>query len=701
MENGKIKTNHILVIKNPSKKRMLRVINEADYENCDTRKMGFIFGLLDVDMGAQNNKIFDILSEGIARYYKNLLEYDIAFDDLINFLNRRVIQIFPDQDIKEKCSALIGVLKEGKILFCASGNISSFLIYPYGVKKILPEESERTIDVSNKLFSYSLNGEVSKNYTIYFCNQDLKEVINPYYLEKAIKESGASNIIKSIQDYLLEHEKEGQYGSFWIYYGSGDKKNSEAAQNSLMEVFKNEKKTEENLSPSLITSINSAIKDKPLLTDTLKYSARFLKFLFNASKRLLFLFGFILFNSFFIITNARGKRKEKQLVINNRFKGFGFKIKGFYNSLTSISKILLSSLLFLAFALTGAITYSVHLQKIKQLKLAYKQNIEKSENFYNEAEADVIFQQKNIAIKKLKSAISLLEEMPIKIRDNAYDDLVAKVRDRLYKLQNISEVTAPITIADFSAEADLSLYPPLYFSKEKISLFSQDQIINIDAKNQNIVKNQLKIMGLDSGNYFYYFPNSALYSVDKGSTLQISYPETLVSDLKEIALGPNETIEKFVVYNDIMYTLSITDKYFSIWKHNPSLTGFGKPSLWATDNLPAESAPVSFSIDGSLYILFSNNQIYKYYQGRKMDWKYDAEEAPDKTNYSKIITNENLKNIYLAGNNIISIISKEGDFLAHLLLPALNNVKDIAVDESTTTIYALDGKKIYAFTFSL
>lgn len=699
MENNKIKMDHILIIKNPSKKRMLRIINEVDYENFDTEKMGFIFGLIDADMGQNNTKIFDIISEGIIRYYKNLLEHDIAFDDLINFLNRRILQLFPDQNIKDKCSALIGVLKDRKILFCASSEINSFLVYPHGVKKIFPEESERTLDVSNKLFSYSLNGEILKNYTIYFCNKDFKETINPYHLEKPVKEAGTETVIKNIKDYLLENEKDGQYGSLWIYYGSNAGKNTASDQSLISDIFKNEKKTEENLSPSLVTSINSVIKDKPLLTNTIKYSGSFLKKFFNLSKKLLFLIGFLIFNSFFIITNVRGKRKEKQMVINDRFKGFGFKIKGLYNSLTPISKILFASILFLALALAGAVTYSVHSQKIKELKQSYKRDMDLAENLYNEADADVIFQQKNVAVKKLKTAVTLLQGIPEKIHDNEYNYEMNKIRDRLYKLQNISEVGAPLLIADFSASENQTIYPPIYIYKDKVNLFSENQIISIDAKNQNITRSQFNSPINDL--YYYYAPKTTLYGIKNGSTLQISHPDTLTSELKEITLSENEIIGKFVVYNDIMYTLSPVEKYFSIWKHNPSLSGFGKPSLWATDNTPEGSNPASFAIDGNLYILFSNNQIFKYYQGRKLDWRYDKEETPQDISYQKILTDENYKNIYLMSKNAVSIISKDGDFLAHLILPSLNDIRDITVDEASNTIYVLDGKKVYAFSFSL
>src|SRR3989344_5320106 len=111
-----IKVDNITLINQPSKKRMVRVINEADYQNADTGRLGFVFGLMDISIGpAQNAQIFDLIEEAIGRYYKNQLGYDMAFDDMISFLNHRLVQIVAFKNLKEKCDLVIGVLKDKKI----------------------------------------------------------------------------------------------------------------------------------------------------------------------------------------------------------------------------------------------------------------------------------------------------------------------------------------------------------------------------------------------------------------------------------------------------------------------------------------------------------------------------------------------------------------------------------------------------------
>ncbi len=701
MDETKVVIDNALVIGNPAKRRMARIISKADYENQDTAKMGYLFGLLDVDLGQQNAKIFDIINEGLDRYYKNSAEYDVAFDDLINFLNREALRAFDGKNIKEKCNIALGVQKDSNVLFCAAGGISAYLIYSQDVKKVFPESNE-TIDINNKLFSYSLSGEVLKNYALYFCNPDFSSLVNPYYLQKAAAANGPRKTVGAVKDYLLQIETNKNCSAVFVYYDSSEKDGSLPAA-SIAALFRNEQKVAENLSPSLINSVSRALKERPFLAQIFKYIAAGLKKTFHAIKKVVFFAAFLLFNFFFIITNVRGKRKEKQTAVNTRFKRIGFKIFDLYRSLTAISKIILVSLTALMLILSGAIAYNIRLEKLKDLKIGYKARFDAAEKLFNDADMDIILQQKNSAAKKLKDAKKELAVVPAAIRDDSYNELLNNIKNTLFKVQNISEINSPVLIADFSSEKSPQIFPPIYLYNGNVNILSSDSLLTADIKNQTIKKTALNIKGAPSGQVYYY-PSAkpALLSIENSNLVQEVDPQALSSNLKEIILNPNEAIKKFSIYNDSLYALSLVDKHFSIWKHNPSLAGFGKPTLWATDNPPEGATPASFAVDSNLYLLFSNNEIFKYFQGRKIDWKYNADGvAGDDVNYFKIITDENHKYAYLLDKKRISVISKDGEFLAHYILPPASDIRDAAIDEASKTIYILDGQKIYAFSYTL
>jgi len=697
-----IKVDNITLINQPSKKRMVRVINEADYQNADTGRLGFVFGLMDISIGpAQNAQIFDLIEEAIGRYYKNQLGYDMAFDDMISFLNHRLVQIVAFKSLKEKCDLVIGVLKDKKILFCVNGQIYSFLLSGQAIKRIYPED-EKTIDVSNKIFPYSLNGEVPKGYTVYFCNMDFNAIVNPYNLGKILKDAPVADVIADIKNYLLKQDTTQYYNVLFIS-NPPRLEIKEGSRVSLENLFRQEQQTAENISPSLLNFFYQSLKKKTLLSRLIKAVLFVCKKLFSAIEKSAHFILVLLFNLFLVITNIRGQRKERRVVINNQIGGVYFKIANFYNSLTAISKIILSGLVIFGITLIISLGYAAQQQKLKQLRLNYKDKIQLVEKLYNEAEADLLFQDKNTAVKKLKSALTYLNGIPPQIQDFAYKNLLNKVKDNINKIQNISVVSSPVLIADFSSDQSTSLYPPIFLNKDLINILGQDGLVSIDVKNQSIKKNPLSAKNIEKATSYYDNDKKIIYILEGSGGLQTVNPANLTSENKSFSLYKDESAKMFAIYNEKLYTLSSFNKSFSVWKRNPTLSGFGKPISWLSDNLPADSSILSFGIDGNLYVLFSDNQINKYYRGAKTDWSYDKGSiVNDAIKYKKIITDESYRHIYLLGQKTISIISKEGEFLAHLELPALNDLQDATIDESSKTIYVLDSnKKIYTFSYSL
>ncbi|PIR66748.1 MAG: hypothetical protein COU51_02335 [Parcubacteria group bacterium CG10_big_fil_rev_8_21_14_0_10_36_14] len=696
--SGKVTIKNITLVKQPSKKRVLHLMSTNDHEGLDTANFGYLFGFLDINAGqTYNTALLDIINEGMARYYASDLDFDTAFDDMINFLNRRINQSIPYKLSKESCNVIIGVLKDRQILFCAGGDVHAYLFYSKGTKKIYPDESA-PLDVSNKLFSYSLNGEILKNQFLYFCNTDFNSVINPYQMGTAAVSIGVEKIIDTINDNLLERKDESFYSALFLF-SNLEEEQKESSSESLEKLFKTEQETLEHLSPSILNIIKKRGKEKTTFMIVLNYIFAFSKQILKFFKKIILFLAFIFFNGFFIVTNVRGKRRERQLMMNNHIKSIWLKITDYYNALTGISKAALISLFCILLLLSGAVSYNLHLQKIKELKVSYKQKIDMANALYDQANADVLYQEKNIAVKKLKSALTNLDEVPIEIHDTEFNTLYLGIKKRLYEIQNISEIGSPVLIADFSLEENVNILPPLYLVGGRVGIQSESQLISIDVSNQDIKRTNFVVSGLQNS-YYYDYGKKDLYALQNPKIIQKVNLSSFSSELEEIALHGNETINKFSVYNDRLYALTDSQKYFSIWKHNPSLDGFGKPALWATANIVDGANVLSMAIDGNVYVLLSNNDVLKFYRGNKAEWSYDVESIENGVSYKIITTSDELSNIYLLGNDRVSIISKGGDFLGHYLLPTLNNnMQSIAINETTKTIYLLDGEKIYAFSY--
>jgi len=702
MKKMDLKIENILIVKNPSKKSLVRTVWKKDYEGYDTDRFGDIFGILDLNLGSNdNNKFFDILNEGIKRYYKSALEYDTAFDDFINFLNRRIEQLINNKNLHSESNVLLGVIKDNHLLFCATGGIYAYFIHPQGVKKLYPEETS-PINVTNKLFTYSLNGVVSEKQTVYFSNHNLNEKINPFFLEKALKEHGANNVIEGIKDSILKNEEEGSYTAFFFYMeDKKDVRETEEGHLGVLELLNKQEDVQNNFTPSILKNFKNLLKQKSIISFILKYLYIFFQKVYSILKKLFLLIIFLIVNAFFVITNIKGKRKEKSGIITDRFRNTGVRIKDIYRAFTTTSKLIFLGILVTALALGGLISYNIHTQKIKELKLAHLEKITLAENSLNEADSHLLFNEKNIAIKKLKEGLLALEDVPQEIRDDSYNILFSKLKKRLYEIQNISEITSMVVIADFSLDTDFSPTSPLLLESGELKILSKDSVATVKTTGQNLEKRAFTISGLDTQLNYYYTDKKILYSTENQSTLQASNVNNYTSDVKEIDLHPNENLQGFTVFDDKLYVASSDKKQFSIWKHNTSLTGFGRPTLSVNDNMPIDGLIKGVRIDGNIYVLFSNNQIYKYYKGLREDWPYSPESIPGNEEYFKMETGDKYSYIYLLSKHQVSILSKNGEFLAHMLFPNLKEIKDFAIDEKNKTIYLLSDKKIYAFSSAL
>jgi len=700
MKKTNLKIENLLIVKNSNKKSLIRIVWKNDYEGSDTDKFGDVFGILDLNLGiGDNNKFFDILNEGIKRYYESSLEYDTAFDDFINFLNRKIEQLINNKNLHTESNVLLGVIKDNHLLFCASGGIYAYFIHTQGIKKLYPEESS-PINITNKLFTYSLNGVVNEKQTIYFCNNSLNEKINPFFLEKALKEHRANKVIEAIKDNILKNENDGNFTAFFFYIDNNKPDNTNDCNSGVLELFNKQEEMQNNLSPSILNNFKNILKQKSVLSFILKYVYIFFKKIFSIFKKIFLLIIFLAINAFFIITNLKGKRKEKSGVITERFKNIIMKINDVYRTFTVASKLIFLSIIITSVALAGFISYNIHNQKIKELKFAHSQKINIAENNLNEADANLLFNEKNIAIKKLKEGLSALEDIPDEIKDEEYNSLFLKLKKKLYEIRNISEIVSMVVIADFSLDQTFKPYSPIILEGGELKILCEKDVITVKTTGQNLEKRAFIISGLNTQLNYYYADKKILYSAENQTTLQASNILNLTSDIKEIALNPNENLQGFTVFDDRLYIASSDKKQFSIWKHSQSLTGFGRPTLSVNDNLPENSAIRGIRIDGNVFILFSNNEIYKYYKGIRKDWGYSPESIPGDEQYFKIETGEDYNNIYILSKHQVSILSKNGEFIAHMLFPNLKEIKDFAIDEKNETIYLLSDDKIYAFSIS-
>jgi type II secretory pathway pseudopilin PulG len=147
----------------------------------------------------------------------------------------------------------------------------------------------------------------------------------------------------------------------------------------------------------------------------------------------------------------------------------------------------------------------------------------------------------------------------------------------------------------------------------------------------------------------------------------------------------------FAAYNGNLYVL---DKKDGVLKFVAGSGGYGKSAYFSGEK-PSMTNAVSMTIDGSIWILFSDGTISKYTKGTSDTFTVKGLDTPLK-NPRQIVTNADASNIYIldAGNARIVAIAKDGTFKAQYHSPVLQSAQAIDVQENAKKIYFLQDKKL-------
>lgn len=134
-----------------------------------------------------------------------------------------------------------------------------------------------------------------------------------------------------------------------------------------------------------------------------------------------------------------------------------------------------------------------------------------------------------------------------------------------------------------------------------------------------------------------------------------------------------------------------------IWKYRGIDSGLSKKSSYLKGEEYDLTEAVSFAIDGSVWVLFSNGEIVKFIRGKKDVFVLSGLDKPF-AEPTKIYTDENLDNLYVLDrqNTRVVVVSKEtGEYQAQYIWPGIAGVSDLAAFEEKGKILLLAGERIY------
>ncbi len=196
------------------------------------------------------------------------------------------------------------------------------------------------------------------------------------------------------------------------------------------------------------------------------------------------------------------------------------------------------------------------------------------------------------------------------------------------------------------------------------------------------------------------FENGGIYSIAEvgGNTLFFSKPNSLSdqdNNKYEIVSPYEETsFQEMKTFNGYLYFL---ERYNNqILRYNAN--NLSSPTIWINERIAGEIN--SIAVDGTIWTLKNNNQIWQYTNNRPIsDSLIDLKDIfPYPEKFSKIKTAENSPIFILEPRNKrIIIVSKEGQLLKQYIFPDAENIKDF--DFTNKKIYLLDSQKVYSISY--
>lgn len=361
-----------------------------------------------------------------------------------------------------------------------------------------------------------------------------------------------------------------------------------------------------------------------------------------------------------------------------------------------MNKILLSAFLVCLIILYSGLTWQNIKNKQVKNQAALGGLIAAIEQKQNQIDASLLYNNEAGAKKLLEEVNELIAELPRKnqAQKDQYNILTAKQRVQTEKISRVVRTEA-VEVANFinlnagAKPANITLTQEKIFAADA----AQKTIYSIDLKSKLTTAisltgqtiSRLDFPGLDKNNNIAYFNVGSIIVFDakteKLSALEIDYP------------AKPQKIIGFKQYNNRYYLADqINRQIYRFNKNGSKLTG----AAWL--NSPEDlTGAASLDIDGNVYLLKNNGEIYQYSKGKKQEFLL-AEIEPNFSQAAKLALSEKQDRLYIfepAGKRLV-VFDKKGNFINQYVNDKLDNLKDFQIDEANKKIYFLNGAAVYS-----
>lgn len=370
-----------------------------------------------------------------------------------------------------------------------------------------------------------------------------------------------------------------------------------------------------------------------------------------------------------------------------------------FSRLPKSSKILLVVTIVLGLLFSYSIVW-LGIKNSSERKIeTINQIIVEVENKVNEARASLIFRDENLARNLLLGARN--EITNVKSRSKAQTEqislLIAEIEDQLFDLRHIVDIVDPIQIVNFqNLDSQASI--------ASLALLRRNTLYTQNKNNLSIYKANLstRILGsifapeANTGKFIFgtTINDNELLFFNEARNAFLLNPNNDSLQNVSIKLPENSNIVAVTAYNNRIYMLDQSNN--QIYRYNRATGGLNSQTAWITEGGINIKDGISIVVDGSVYVLKSNGEIFKFQNGRLADFRLTTIDPP-LIAPTKLKTTENSNFLYILDptEKRVVVFDKEGSLIQQYFSNKFNNLKDFLITESAQEIFVLNGSVIY------
>ena len=578
-------------------------------------------------------------------------------------------------------SFIVGIIHNENLVISSHGTLQAWLLHPFAKNKdeekyrwanILENVKQRTDDTHSKLFDQVIAGELSEKQTFVITTKNLWQVLT----QDKFKDLILNNRIRRIKQVLVKtiNTLPSEVDMAFLIGKDGPTKSKKGAlKASIVDAEEN------NDDPQEVSEKHHALaklfggskdkKDKPSIEED---------------------------------NEPQDNRKmDRATSISSHVEDKLSNGKGWYARLPKKSKVIFVILIVLIGGSIQSIYWINSRNQDEKISVQFDERLLEIQNIRDEAEAKLIYNDKESARELINQALQLTYNLPQRYEKEEVQkkELEEELEETLLEIDGLETLSSIQSVFTFPPEAAPTSVHSIIALRSGFMVVVTDKaaltVIDVPSQTSNAipydsVEGTIDDASWDASTNTLYLLTSE-NKIFEVSLSNVEFEDSSLSTKSlDFSIADIGDPSVFTVYANRLYAADPADRQIKKLE-----LANNNVSSWLTNEQAGLGAVVDIAIDSNIYIA-TQSELSQYFRGERTDWKVSGLTPPPAT-VVDIHADGDDEFIYLLDNATtrIIILNTSGQLFKQYTSPQLISPAAFAINESTKEVYILDGQTIF------